>query len=484
MTSHDPAVRERRMLVHTGRLLLLRVGVLVAGMAYALVMPRLMGPHEFGRLAWLLSILTWCLIAGDLGLAQAITQILPQRLRASGEATAPRWLGGYLTVRTGTGLIGGLAFLVVLAWLGAGYSAWITVPMALSLVLTAASEPLFAWQLGRERADRWGSRFFVRRSLYVLLLPTGYYLGRLTGTAMALVVCEAIVLALGAAWCRRDLAHVEPGVQRDLLGPVLTTALLFHGGNLLGATYRFGGETLVRFATQAYAEVGFYSAALGVFAAAESSVQQICAAFTPYLSARAGHEGGHSDRGLAPVVLGLAWLSGAILLVAAGTARPLAPLLFGDAFAGIAPHLLCFAAALVPATLLAAIQALFVLGQDARGHVLTMGLRAGLFVALGVPLAVRLGSLGASLGFLVATFAGVAIGLLRGGMHRRLPLLGLLALWLTAFVVAGAIWLLPARWALSAIIPALAAFALAGAAAGLGGHLRQLRALFRKAGPG
>lgn len=397
-----------RMVRNSALIALQRAGLLAVGLLYALVVPRALGPEDYGRFSLLASMSTLFFVLGDLGLPQALSRHLQVFLSGADRSQRRAFLGVLVRVRVLVGLLAALAFLWWVAHFFPDLPAGARWMMAGGVVCGSLADPLLSWLLGRNRADRWGWSFLLRRAQYLVLIPLGYRLAGLSGAAAGVLLAEAIVLAYAFFQDEDgfDLRAPSGAVPRAFW----LLALGFLAGNMVSGLYRFSGETLVKWAGCDYHEVGYFGLGLNVLAAAEAGFIQLLAATNPFLSAElAAGRTREAARWLERLLVILLGIAGCGLLAACWLAEPLVPRIFGAAFTPVATLLPLVAATLVAASVgnlasSAALQA----GQP-RVYVASAALRLALFWILGLPAAQALGAYGAWVAALVANAAGAAL---------------------------------------------------------------------------
>lgn len=397
-----------RMVRNTAAIAGQRAALLVVGLLYATIVPRVLGPGDYGRLSLMISLSTLFFIAADLGLPQALSRHLAELLPDSTTTTRRSWLGALVKVRASASTAAGLCFLGWTAWFFPDLPRGALAGFTGAILLGGLVDPLVSWLLGRNEADRWGWSFLLRRAQYLVLLPLGYRWAGLPGAAAG--ACAAEVLVLFYAWRQ----HPE---GFDLRAPVSTVprafwvfALSFLAGNILSGAYRYSGEVLVKMSGCDYHEVGYFGVALNCFAAAEAGFVQLLAATAPYLSAQvvAGRTA-DAARWLERMLVVLLGLAGTGVLAAFALGGPLVPRVFGPAFAPVAAVLPLTAAALVAACVGHVAVNAALAARRPRVYIGSAALRLALFWALGAP-AVRLyGAWGAWLAALMAQAAAAAV---------------------------------------------------------------------------
>lgn len=442
----------RAALRNAGLLLVQRAGLVVAGLGFAAVIPRLLGPDVYGRYALVAALAVVFAACSTLGVNEIVGRHGAVLLAGRDQAGLRRLFGTLLALRLGSGVLAAVAFaLLTIVWLrdldrvalGAA---------ALAVVARGIWLALFALFLGLNQAARWGAGELIDRWAVLVLVPLGALAAGFRGACVGFLLSEAIVLAAGLWWTRPFLSLRRP--DRGYLAPYLRFGLAFFGSNLLGIAFQGSGEALVRGITGEYAQVSYFGVANGAFLTGVAAIQQLSLAFVAALvMLRQQGKEAEVDDAARRLVTWLTAGSMAVVLAAVLVAPDLIPVVVGRAYRPVAANL-------IPMTLTLAVQSLasgagvILLAHD-RGRAVLGGsaLRLAAFWTLG-PLLIRShGSLGACTAVLVATvLQAVYLGWrVRGQMPRALrawlvtvalgaPLMGLAWLRGEAWTNAG-LWL-------------------------------------------
>jgi O-antigen/teichoic acid export membrane protein len=443
-----------RMVRNTAVIAGQRAGLLLVGVLYALLVPRILGPEDYGRFSLLISLSTLFFVLSDLGLPQALSRQVPELLPGSTRASRTAWLGVLVRTRAAAGAVAALIFLGWTRLFFPDLPPAAAPLLGLAIVVGGVTDALVSWLLGRNEADRWGWSFLLRRAQYLVLLPAGYHLGGLPGACTGVLLAEFAVLVYAVR------QHEEPP---DLRAPAATVprrfwlfALSFLAGNALAGAYRYSGEMLVKWAGCDYHEVGFFGAALNVFAAAEAGFVQLLAATAPFLSGRlvAGRPD-EAARWLERILFLLLSLAGCGVIAAAGLADQLVPLVFGAGFTPVAAALPLTALALTAAVLGHGAVSAALAARRPRVYIGSAALRMLLFWLIGLPAARQYGAGGAWAAAVCAQAVGAALATVaarRVVAYRVRYLLVPLALLVPAAALA-------AGGGLARTLPALAGYA-------------------------
>lgn len=381
--------------------LLQRGAQTVGGLGFALLVPRLMGPEEYGRYALATSVAFWLALVSGLGLVNATTRYVPQLLvRGDGESLR-RLIGNLFTLRLISGLAAALVYLAVgLLW-WRDLDPLVPVLIAVAVWAQGLSGYLFSLLLGFNQAARWTMGDTVRRWLLLVLVLPGYQLGGLRGAAAGVLLTELAALALGLAW--RPLPGGRGIFKPDgrFLAPYLQFGLTSMATQVLLIAFLGSGEILVRTFSGPYVEVGYFSLAHGAYLVVATTLPQLMLAFMPLL-------GQLRDSGQAAElarwhrrlvrVLAATGVLGVFTTLFLGQAY--VPLLFGSAYAPVAANLLPLSAALL-ALALASVPGLLALVHERPAEtVVAAALRLAVFWGVAPPLIARAGSRGACLAIL------------------------------------------------------------------------------------
>jgi len=437
----------------------------VRALIFAALVPRLLGPEDFGRFALLAATAQWFAVLSGLGSAQLLARFVPVMTLRDEGARARQLFGNVVALRVVTGAASAALYLLVgLLWLR-DLPLALLVPVAATVLLGSVARVPFAFFLGLNQAARWGAGELARRwsSLALVLLGT-WWLG-VRGACLGLALAEVGVLVLGFRWARPELSMADVRLDREFFAPYLRYNAVFFGSNLLFALLERGGEAVVRAARAGYAEVGYFGVAAAAWAMAAHGLWVLMLAFLPLLTRlraqdgvrEASRWGGRLLKVLSAafVVLGLA-----VSLLAAD----LVPRLIGPAFRPAVPLLLPVSLALI-AHCAGGVGRLMALVLDRpRLALLAAAAAAGTLVGLGLPLGARLGALGVA--WAIAAAATLHAAILLAAVQRAAPVP--LAPWL-GVVALGAVfalgtWIplegLPARAALFGALAAGYAAAL------------------------
>jgi O-antigen/teichoic acid export membrane protein len=377
----------------------------VAGAAiFAALVPRLMGPTLFGRYALLISVSLWFALLSGLGAVSVMTRCVP-KFTADRDDEGLRKLATSLTaLRFLTGTLAAAGYFLVASVVLREPDRVAGALVAAAIIGRTVSNIAFSLFLGLNEAGRWGMGDLIRRWATLALVPAGFVFAGLRGACFGIAGAEAIVLATGLWWARPYLSRAAMDLSRSYLSPVLHMGTSFAAGSLLIALTQRSGETIVRLSTGRYDEVGFFGAAYAIYLTAALAIWQATIACAPFLMTSV--EGGRRDEVGAwlerlvtySTIAGIVCLAGAVMV-----GPEAVPWVLGSAYGPVA-------ASVIPLTLAMLLHAagdvgrLLALTVDRPGIITTAaGLELAAFWGIGLPLAARAGSLGASLAALAAS---------------------------------------------------------------------------------
>jgi O-antigen/teichoic acid export membrane protein len=435
----------RAALRNAGLLLVQRAGLVVAGLGFAAVIPRLLGPDVYGRYALVAALAVVFAACSTLGVNEIVGRHGAVLVAGRDQAGLRRLFGSLLALRLGSGLLAAVAFaLLTIPWLR-DLDRVALAAAALAVVARGIWLALFALFLGLNQAARWGAGELINRWAVLVLVPLGALATGFRGACVGLLLSEVIVLAAGLWWTRPFLSLRRP--DRAYLTPYLRFGLAFFGSNLLGIAFQGSGEALVRGITGDYAQVSYFGVANGAFLTGVAAIQQLSLAFVAALvMLRQEGKAAMVDDAARRLVTWLTTGSVAVVLAAVLVAPDLIPAVVGRAYRPVAANL-------IPMTLTLVVQSLasgagvILLAHD-RGRAVLGGsaLRLAAFWTLGPLLIWSQGSLGACTAVLVATALQAAyLGWrVRGQMPRALRA------WIVTVALGapfvGLVWLRSGAW--------------------------------------
>jgi len=425
MSAPGPAVSvadssRHKVIRDTAVVALQRGGLVLNGVIFALVVPRLMGPTSYGQYDLLSSICLWCIVASEFSLTVAVSRKAPAALRAGDPARLAALFGNILLFRTAVSLAAALLF-----WQLAGRLA-ADIPVSVRLLFTAlvpagaVAETFFSFMLGVDRPQRWGAGNLLRRWLGLVAVSAGFQAAGLRGAAAGLLACELVVLALGAAWSRGwvTLRGLRPDSR--VFAPALQLSIGFFVGAILQTTFRHGGETVLRLLGTDYREVAVFGLGMSIFTAADAALCQIFMAFTPSMSLlllegrrqeiRAWHE-----KLMETLAVPASW----VFLGSLFLAGDVVPRVFGSGYAPLARGAVVLSLMVIAAVPAMGAWVLSIVIEKPALHARAGAVRIALFLGGSVAMVPRWGALGGLLAALAGTM--IAALLLCRDVRARFP---------------------------------------------------------------
>src|SRR3990170_1680452 len=196
-------IREAQITVRNVGLLLAQRNFHIAGnFLFAALVPRLMGPGNYGRYALITSLALWFALFSRPGLTQVMGCFVPQFRIQGDQKGLKKLFNNLLTVNlAGGALATGLYLLFTVLWLR-DLSLLLLTTMAGTILVRALAHPFFALFLGLNQAARWGMAEIFRRWFSIVFLLSGFYLGGLQGACLGLLLTDLSVLFIGIWWGR------------------------------------------------------------------------------------------------------------------------------------------------------------------------------------------------------------------------------------------------------------------------------------------
>ncbi len=391
-----PVTDARHTIRNAGLLMAQRVLHVAGATLFAAIVPRLLGPAEFGRFALLTSVSMWFVLLSGMGAVSMMTRAVPRLVAARDEDGLRRLATSLVALRAATGACSAAGFFLV-ATLVLGEPDLVAAALVAGSVFSRTVGNLgFALLLGLNDAARWGIGDLVRRWLILLLVPAGFLAHGLRGAFFGLLGAEMFVLAWGLWWTRTYLRRDALDISRKHLGPILRMGGLFAAGNLLLTLTQRSGETLVRFATGSFEEVGFFGAAYAVLLTVAHAMGQLTASLAPHLVGEFEQDRRAAiARWLERVLKYLVALAVFCVAGAAMLGPDLVPALMGVKFAPVAANLAVLTLILLPVAV-GSVGRLQSLVLNRPGTIIAgAAIEFIAFWAIGFPLAARFGSFGA-----------------------------------------------------------------------------------------
>jgi len=268
---------------NAGSLVIQRGLHMVGSFLFAVLVPRLLGPSDYGRFALVTSLYFWFGIVSDLGLTQVITRYVPY-FRLQGEKEKlQKFFGNLLMVSLVSGALCACFYLLFTGLWLTDLDLFLLITLTVTLFIHSGNHPFFLLFLGLNQAGRWGMGEVFRHWLFLIFLLIGFYLNGLRGVLVGLFLTEVVVLAIGAYWGKNYFSRKELRLDINYLTPYLRFGLMYFISTLLSSISQHSGEVLVRLFYPDYVQVGYFGLAHTLYTTILSASYQFIIAFTPFM---------------------------------------------------------------------------------------------------------------------------------------------------------------------------------------------------------
>ncbi|MDQ4092386.1 MAG: hypothetical protein M3143_02905 [Actinomycetota bacterium] len=296
----------------------------------ATVVPRALGPADYGRFAVALTVVA----IGSVAMTQGGMTLLGRYVPAAIPDQRPA-LARALSVRLARNRAVLFAVLTVIAtvlvvWDPARFPPLLTALVLIALALNVVATLALQADLGQGRAGAWCARYPLQNAVLVVAAVVLHDAAGAIGAVAAIAVAAAVAFGLGAVAAtpllRRQLppAAVPEGALR--FGVLQATS-----GVLVQVTQR-GGVIAVALLAASDVQTGFAALAIGVALAATYAITQIFTVTLPRLAERSGLAGGESSlRRLAGGLLAVVVPVAAVTVLTLDAA---VPIVFGEGYIG------------------------------------------------------------------------------------------------------------------------------------------------------
>jgi O-antigen/teichoic acid export membrane protein len=277
-------IDEARITVRNAGFLLAQRGFhIVASFLFAVLVPRMMGPSDYGRYALLASLYLWFAWGTDLSSSQVMGRYVPHFVLQGKKEGLRKFFGNLLAVNLVSGALCACLYLLFTALWLTDLDLILLVAMSVTLLFRAAGHPFFALFLGLNQAARWGMGEFLRHWLILVLVIIGFYVSSLRGAFLGLLLTDLTVLSIGVWWGKSYLSWRELRLDMHYLTPYLRFGLIFLIFNLLSAAFQGSGEVMVRIFYPDYVQVGYFGLAHNVSITISLIIPQFTIAFAPLM---------------------------------------------------------------------------------------------------------------------------------------------------------------------------------------------------------
>ena len=277
-------INEAQNTIRNAGLLLAQRGFhIVASFLFAVLVPRMMGPGNYGRYALVTSLYLWLAWGSDLSSSQVMGRYVPYFMLRGEEKKLQKFFSNLLAVSlVSSALCACLYLLFTALWL-TDLDLILLVTMAVTLLFRATAHPFFTLFLGLNQAARWGMGEILRHWFILVLVIVGFYLASLQGAFLGLWLTECVILSIGAWWGKSYFSWTEFRLDMRYLTPYLRFGLIFLIFNLLSAAFQCSGEVLVRLFYPDYVQVGYFGLANNVYLTISLVIPQFTIAFAPLM---------------------------------------------------------------------------------------------------------------------------------------------------------------------------------------------------------
>lgn len=405
--------------------------------ALATVVPRALGPADYGLFAVVLAVVGIVSMSLSLGGPLLLARFVPAAPLAERNALALA-----LALR-----IARFRALMVLAAISLVVALTTVVPerfpkeaalfVSIALVLDVAATLIYQVALALGRPRLWSFRFPLQNTILVVAVLTLHAAAGVNGAVAAVAIASGGVLLVGVPVVTR---HLRPAKPLQSLPPGALRFGILQGvsGFFVQVTLR-GNVPLVLLLTGEKVQAGFAAFATGLVLAATYAVWQVFTIELPRLSARADAEPAGVEAAARQLARTATLLLMPASLAAVLLAGPVLPHVLGKGFAGVEEALVPALAALPFAglTALATQVAALRLRSDIRVRVTAVG--AGVFLAAALVAVPEWGAVGGTAAFLAGTAATVfaAARELPGVLER--PLVAVATAASVAVIIIGAL---------------------------------------------
>ena len=396
------------------------------------VVPRALGPDDYGAFALALALVTIGSTAAALGGPTVMSRYVP-----AAPAVERAGLALALLVRSTRWRLGFVGLAAIAVVVAAARGAWTPLPAALvasALALDVAATLLYQSALALGRVAAWSLRYPLQNAVLVAsVVPLHEAWGR-DGALVSLPLASGAALLGASVLVLPQLRGVT--AARSLPPGLVRFAVLQSAANALLLVTQRGGIVAVALLGGSAAEQGFAGVAIGLALAGTFAVGQLFAVELPRLSAAAAADPAAAERALHRLARPLAIAVTAAAALGALLAEPLLGAVAGRSFreAGDALGIALAVVVLAPAASAASQIAALRLRPDLRLAAMAAGASAWLVAA--VALVPPHAAAAAAAALVVGTAASVAVL----GLLLRPALAGLL--WVGSLVASGAVVIL------------------------------------------
>jgi O-antigen/teichoic acid export membrane protein len=277
-------MNEAKVTIRNAGFLLTQRGFHILGsLLFAVLVPRLMGPHDYGRYALITSLYFWFVILSDLGFPQIMGRYVPLFILQGEKEKLQKFFSNLLTLSLVSGALSGCFYLLFTSLCLPDLDLFLFLMMAATIFVRAATHPFFTLFLGLNQAALWGMGEIFRHGLTIVTVIIGFYLNGLQGACLGLFLTELVVLSIGIGWGKSYFSWKDLCLDLRYLLPYLRFGLMFFAFNLLTTAFQHSGEILIRFFYPDYAQVAYFGLAYHVLHTVSLFIPQLTLAFAPFM---------------------------------------------------------------------------------------------------------------------------------------------------------------------------------------------------------
>jgi len=277
-------IEEARITVRNAGFLLAQRGLhVVASFLFAALVPRMMGPSDYGRYALVTSLYLWFAWGSDLSSSQVMGRYVPHFVLQGEEEKLKKFFSNLLAVALLSGALCGCLYLLFTSLWLTDLDIILLVTVSVALLFRAAGHPFFTLFLGLNQAARWGMGEILRHWFILVFVIIGFHLASLRGAFLGLWLTELFVLSIGVGWGKAYLCWSELRPNVRALAPYLRFGSIFMIFTLLSAAFQSSGEVLVRLFYPDYRQVAYFGLANNVYLTIGLAIPQFTIAFAPLL---------------------------------------------------------------------------------------------------------------------------------------------------------------------------------------------------------
>jgi O-antigen/teichoic acid export membrane protein len=253
--------------------------------AYAIIIPRLLGPEDYGNLAVIVSVLMLALGVLDFGTLEIFGRFAPEYIASDNEAALERLLSSLFSFRIGLTVGLGLIVLATLLALGR-FSEEITVWFIIFIILLIelTTSLLLGYLFGLNYVGHLFFRFLLQTLSRLVFIGLFYSWLGFSGAILGLFV-SAMVTFVFASYSVGRLA--KPKIRRPILGkfwPQLKFGLVIFVPTILVLVQQQVGPILLKLYSTPADEIGYFDLANQGFLLIFGLVATGFAAFIPTAS--------------------------------------------------------------------------------------------------------------------------------------------------------------------------------------------------------